>query len=1441
TNTGPVTSEAIDIVLPSATTFPWLGLATSETLEPLAPGETVSVTLSLTPAEDLAIAEYFGTVEIDGGPVDASMPFSFRATSDATGTIQIEILDEFSFFADGEPRVDDATVTVTDSLSGQVIFESTDVDQMLTLPDVPEGYYDIVVSKDDHETFRSTIKLDAGETEALDAFISRQTVKYNWTVTETTVQDVYDIQVESLFVTDVPAPVVVIDPPAIDVLSLDQVGEEMTVNMTITNEGLIAANNVGLNFGTHPLYTIEPLIDSLSVLSAKSSITIPVKVTKVGSLDAASVEGDPKSAGAALEGPGGTIAATGGDVPCNFSGQLRWEYECGDTVSKSTVIIFYNVEGNCEGGDFTGPIGEDRGGEGTLVPTTIGQAICVDCFPNPFKFTTIPGGCFANLGANSAVDLSRGDWGSSVYGLAKCGVEGLSAGAELALKRWGAIGELIKTLRCVCEEGAVDSEVCNFLDNNPGLKGPGGLLECATNLLTGGSVEAAPGDTGNSVTKGSSIAEKSGGEVENGATADAFQIAIVLAKMVRDLDRFYETLFGDRIWLEAAGNLATEQWIVQVLDAADPASGSLGLSDQEVADLLAAYDGVLGFEHAVAFVERVQNTVAMGEAGVFANGDEPSDASGNFASYQALMSIGFDVLEAEDEAEALGFADSQALIDDGQQAIIDFINSQDLGGVCAAVRISIDQEAVLTRQAFEGTLEIENLSDNAITDVFVEIEVRDTLGAVVASGLFGISDPTLTNLDAVDGTGTLAGGEIGSAVWSLLPSTEAANGGETTYVIGGTLSYSENGETVTQSFAGERIDVAPQPELVLDYFQSRNVFGDDPFTTEIESSVPFNLALLVRNDGDGDANDFSITSHQPRIIDNDKGLLIDFDILATEINGTSLSPSLVADFGSIAAGESKTATWFLESSLQGVFTSLEVDFQQRNNLGIQEFDAFGDNFSFIKQTEIHELVQIVSDQRAGADGLQDFLVNDVLDVEFLPDTLYLSDGTVEAVSVGTVTVVEGDASDGEITVRLDSVEGWGYASFDDPSLGDSPILNVMRSDGTSLSLDNIWQTDRTFPALGSPTFEDKLHVFDLLDMGGTETYTITFGVVQSNAAPVANADAFTVDVTDILDGDLLGDNGSGADTDPEGASLTVTEIDGVAAFEGRTIVIGSGARVTGNADGTFSYTPGEGVSDLELGLTFTDSFTYTISDGVGGSDTAVATITINGSDPTVINGTESADSLNGTGTRDSITALGDDDVIDPGAGSDSIDAGAGNDILLGSAGSDSMNGGDGIDTVSYAASNNGVTFGLDATGSGGDAEGDTVFGIENLTGSNYDDVLTGDAAANVILGLNGDDTLNGRGGDDTMEGGAGNDRFFVDSIDDLVIEAAGEGTDLLTTSVDLALPDFVENGSSSGIGDLRITGNGLSNTISGNAGFNEILGLGGADRLRGGDGNDTLE
>jgi Ca2+-binding RTX toxin-like protein len=87
-----------------------------------------------------------------------------------------------------------------------------------------------------------------------------------------------------------------------------------------------------------------------------------------------------------------------------------------------------------------------------------------------------------------------------------------------------------------------------------------------------------------------------------------------------------------------------------------------------------------------------------------------------------------------------------------------------------------------------------------------------------------------------------------------------------------------------------------------------------------------------------------------------------------------------------------------------------------------------------------------------------------------------------------------------------------------------------------------------------------------------------------------------------------------------------------------------------------------------------------------------------------------------------------------------------------------MEGGSGVDILNYAESSAAVSVILNAgVGVGGDAQGDTNIGFENVTGSNFNDVLTGDVVANVLQGGNGNDVLMGGGGNDTLIGGSGSD------------------------------------------------------------------------------------
>ncbi|WP_207817496.1 M10 family metallopeptidase [Pseudomonas sp. 67(2021)] len=122
--------------------------------------------------------------------------------------------------------------------------------------------------------------------------------------------------------------------------------------------------------------------------------------------------------------------------------------------------------------------------------------------------------------------------------------------------------------------------------------------------------------------------------------------------------------------------------------------------------------------------------------------------------------------------------------------------------------------------------------------------------------------------------------------------------------------------------------------------------------------------------------------------------------------------------------------------------------------------------------------------------------------------------------------------------------------------------------------------------------------------------------------------------------------------------------------------------------------------------------------------------------------------------------------------------------------------------------------------------------IENAVGSEFNDILTGNALNN---------TLDGGAGADTMSGGDGVDTYYVDNVGDVVIETDASLTalDRVFSSIDYILGANVENLILTGTANLNGTGNSVNNRMTGNDGNNVLDGGLGADTLIGGLGNDT--
>ncbi|WP_311886155.1 MULTISPECIES: retention module-containing protein [unclassified Pseudomonas] len=291
---------------------------------------------------------------------------------------------------------------------------------------------------------------------------------------------------------------------------------------------------------------------------------------------------------------------------------------------------------------------------------------------------------------------------------------------------------------------------------------------------------------------------------------------------------------------------------------------------------------------------------------------------------------------------------------------------------------------------------------------------------------------------------------------------------------------------------------------------------------------------------------------------------------------------------------------------------------------------------------------------------------------------------------------------------------------------------------------------------------------------------------------------------------------------------------------GAFVTIADGGTITASADGTYqihvtniSNTSGSNPNAAEnYQLTMTVNYagahdvtpdfhgTYTANDNHGGSDTA--NVTISYQDGHTLTGT-SGDDVLVAGTGNNIINAGDgNDVLTAGSGNNELHGGAGNDLLYSGPGNDLLDGGTGIDTASYAHATAGVTVNLGLLGAQNTigAGTDTLTGIENLVGSNFNDTLTGDNNNNVINGGLGNDILNGGGGDDLLIGGMGNNTMTGGAGADTFQWLKGNsGHDLITDftpgtdKLDLSQLLQGENGTTASLDDylhFTVSGSGAS-------------------------------
>ncbi len=409
--------------------------------------------------------------------------------------------------------------------------------------------------------------------------------------------------------------------------------------------------------------------------------------------------------------------------------------------------------------------------------------------------------------------------------------------------------------------------------------------------------------------------------------------------------------------------------------------------------------------------------------------------------------------------------------------------------VCARVKIQIEQELTLERQAFDAHMKITNgLTHVALEDVEIQVSFADEEGTnVLASSdssntdaLFFIRIDTMSNIDDVNGDGVVEPDTVADIHWLIIPAQGASNGLEsgTLYYVGARLIYTIGGQEHVTEVSPDYIYVKPMPDLVLDYFIPNDVYGDDPFTTEIEEEIPFSLGVRVSNQGDGAARSLKIESAQPKIVENEQGLLINFFIQGSEVNGEAETASLLVDFGDIGPNEAGTARWLMTCSLYGKFVEFTAEFTHSDELG-------GELTSLIDSVNTHFLVHDVLVDLPGRDEIRDFLA-----LDGTAYTVYESDNVNTGVTdrSASATLVKSSTSGTQATYTLTvpATTGPMVVKLEDPFSDEKVILSATRSDGKAISEDNVWlykTREKDDP------WDCYVYLFDVNTPG---TYTIVF-------------------------------------------------------------------------------------------------------------------------------------------------------------------------------------------------------------------------------------------------------------------------------------------------------------------------------------------------------------
>ena len=1069
TNVGKGETGKITLALPK-----WIKSVTPMELPSLKHGETATVTLRLTPTENMKLnVPVTGTLGINCDQGDGlSLPYRVMPVSEVKGKLHVDVCDEFTYYTEEAPHVAGAKVSVVVPNTSTVVAEGVTDENGYFEVDLPEGYYSLSVTAEKHQQYRDNVLIDPGQTRSLVVNLGYQAVSVDWNVVETEVEDKYEVATTVRYETNVPVPVVVITGPERVDGDAMAIGESKLLHFVVANKGLIAAENVQFHlpqpsdeFSMTPLEDIEPFR-----LSPHQSRMIPVLFTRH------SAPGEKKSANSNFI----STRNVATDMHFTFNACMAHlgethEVLCGEDLIKneSAFALAYRLCGysalshaifNAVGG----LIGGTSGGGGSY----IGPSSSPNSKPSKYQPSdrqdAVEVGQSKTMCDHDYADAAK-DMIDGLSNFYPPFISDINSGMDLAAKHHSNPNGFNESL---------------IKEKNQRLKNLGNTILDNT-VLRNNPINDLPlrnlGNLAASVMRMSNVQNKSV-NVKSTETRPLLYDRSWVASYQKVLDTFIQQtknirdlqleFFGDLIWVEDC-ELDFIPLLTQ-LEIMDPKE----ITYEKLESLKPKKVSVEQFK---TFVDRMYSTL----------NHLPSS---NVPDATKIASFVDNIDKVNDEAIAAGYRNiaDQFLV--ASQEVRDILN-EDESSVCASITLKISQTMVMTRQAFRGTLSVFNGHDsNSMTDVKLNLKVTDEEGHVATSHEFQMNAESLDgfsgDLDLAKGW-TLGAQSNGVAKILFIPTKFAAPTEEKVYSFGGTLSYVDpfNGLEVVRDLAPVALMVKPSPILDLTYFMQRDVWGNDPMTDAVEPSKEAEFALLINNTGYGDAKNVKITTNQPEIIDNEKGLLIDFDFVSSQLNGQekvlSLGKSMLTDFGDILSQNTSYAQWWLTSSLLGHFTTYDVNATHVTSYGNPDLSLLG-------EVNIRELIRSL-EVIDGQQNLVGFMTNDIADRWDTPDMLYLSNGLIEPVNSATsssLNVV--DNQQYELVVVTDKA-GWTYGHVVDPTYGRSNIVSVVRKrDGLTMPLRNFWQTDRTLRDGQDPLYDNRIHYAADVESVGQEVYVLTF-------------------------------------------------------------------------------------------------------------------------------------------------------------------------------------------------------------------------------------------------------------------------------------------------------------------------------------------------------------